>query len=53
VGDGGARAGWPAGANVLKIFESWAEGLSPDLFDRLVINPTRDIHIRGKEPNYV
>jgi len=32
-----------AGANALKIFESWAEGLAPDLFDRLVINPTRDI----------
>ena len=32
-----------AGANVLKIFESWAEGLAPDLFDRLVINPTRAI----------
>ena len=32
-----------AGVNVLKIFESWAEGLAPDLFDRLVINPTRDI----------
>ncbi len=32
-----------AGADVLKIFESWAEGLSPDLFDRLVLNPTRDI----------
>ena len=32
-----------AGANVLKIFESWAEGLAPDIFDRLVINPTRDI----------
>ena len=32
-----------AGANVLKIFESWAEGLAPNLFDRLVINPTRDI----------
>jgi len=35
-----------AGANVLKIFESWAEGLAPDLFDRLVINPTRDIIMR-------
>ena len=35
-----------AGANVLKIFESWAEGLAPDLFDRLVINPTRDIIAR-------
>ena len=32
-----------AGANVLKIFESWAEGLAPDLFDRLVLNPSRDI----------
>ena len=35
-----------AGANVLKIFESWAEGLAPDLFDRLVLNPTRDIIAR-------
>lgn len=32
-----------AGADVLKIFESWAEGLSPELFERLVLNPTRDI----------
>ncbi|MEP3889134.1 MAG: uroporphyrinogen decarboxylase [Hellea sp.] len=32
-----------AGADVLKIFESWAEGLSPDLFERLVIKPTTDI----------
>jgi len=32
-----------AGADVLKIFESWAEGLSPPLFDRLVIEPTRRI----------
>ena len=32
-----------AGADVLKIFESWAEGLSPDLFDRLVIEPTQKI----------
>jgi uroporphyrinogen decarboxylase len=32
-----------AGADVLKIFESWAEDLAPDLFDYLVINPTRDI----------
>jgi len=32
-----------AGANVLKIFESWAEGLAPELFDRLVLHPTRDI----------
>ena len=35
-----------AGANVLKIFESWAEGLAPELFDRLVLNPTRDIIAR-------
>jgi len=32
-----------AGADALKIFESWAEGLSPDLFDRLVLRPTADI----------
>ncbi len=32
-----------AGADALKIFESWAEGLAPDMFDRLVIHPTRDI----------
>lgn len=32
-----------AGADVLKIFESWAEGLSPDLFDRLVLRPTTDL----------
>lgn len=38
-----------AGADVLKIFESWAEGLAPDLFDRLVINPTRDIINRVRE----
>lgn len=30
-----------AGADVLKIFESWAEGLSPALFNRLVIKPTQ------------
>jgi len=32
-----------AGADVLKIFESWAEGLSPDLFEKLVITPTAEI----------
>ena len=32
-----------AGADVLKIFESWAEGLSPAQFDRLVIKPTQAI----------
>jgi uroporphyrinogen decarboxylase len=30
-----------AGAEVLKIFESWAEGLSPVLFEKCVINPTQ------------
>ncbi|MGB3456279.1 MAG: uroporphyrinogen decarboxylase [Litorimonas sp.] len=32
-----------AGADALKIFESWTEGLSPDLFERLVLHPTADI----------
>lgn len=32
-----------AGADVLKIFESWAENLAPPLFDRLVIGPTKRI----------
>ena len=30
-----------AGANVLKIFESWAQGLSAPLFEKLVIRPTK------------
>jgi uroporphyrinogen decarboxylase len=38
-----------AGADALKIFESWAEGLAPDMFDRLVINPTRDIIQKVRE----
>ena len=38
-----------AGADALKIFESWAEGLAPEMFDRLVINPTRDIVSRVRE----
>jgi uroporphyrinogen decarboxylase len=32
-----------AGADVLKIFESWAEGLSPAQFEKLVIRPAQDI----------
>lgn len=32
-----------AGAQALQIFESWAQGLSPALFDRLVVAPTRRI----------
>jgi uroporphyrinogen decarboxylase len=32
-----------AGAQVLKIFESWAEGLPEDLFQRLVVGPHRTL----------
>ena len=32
-----------AGADVLKLFESWAEGLPAPLFERVVIRPTRAI----------
>jgi uroporphyrinogen decarboxylase len=32
-----------AGAQVLKLFESWAEGLPEDLFERIVIRPHRQI----------
>jgi len=32
-----------AGAEALKIFESWAEGLSEDVFERIVIQPHRAI----------
>ena len=32
-----------AGAQVLKLFESWAEGLPEDLFERIVIAPHRAI----------
>ena len=32
-----------AGAEVLKIFDSWAEGLPEPLFERVVIEPTRRI----------
>jgi len=32
-----------AGAQVLKIFESWAEGLAEDVFERIVIRPHRAI----------
>ncbi|HEY2178874.1 MAG TPA: uroporphyrinogen decarboxylase [Caulobacteraceae bacterium] len=39
-----------AGAQVLQIFESWAELLPEDLFERLVIAPHRRIieHLRGE-----
>jgi uroporphyrinogen decarboxylase len=32
-----------AGAEVLKLFDSWAEGLPEPLFDRVIIRPTRRI----------
>ena len=32
-----------AGAQVLKLFESWAEGLAEDVFERIVIGPHRRI----------
>jgi uroporphyrinogen decarboxylase len=32
-----------AGAQVLKLFESWAEGLPENLFERIVIRPHREI----------
>ncbi len=35
-----------AGADVLKVFESWAGGLPPALFDRLVLRPTRRLMAR-------
>ncbi len=38
-----------AGAQVLKIFESWAEGLPEDLFHRLVIRPHRKLASRLRE----
>jgi uroporphyrinogen decarboxylase len=38
-----------AGAECLQIFESWAEGLSPKLFQRLVISPTLALLARLRE----
>jgi len=38
-----------AGADVLKIFESWAENLSPYQFEQLVIKPTRYIVDRVRD----
>ncbi len=32
-----------AGANALKLFDSWAEGLPDPLFDRVIIRPTKRI----------
>jgi uroporphyrinogen decarboxylase len=38
-----------AGAQVLKLFESWAEGLPDDLFDRLVQKPHQKLVARVRE----
>ena len=38
-----------AGAQVLKIFESWAEGLPDDLFEALVMNPHQMLVARVRE----
>ncbi|PZO01769.1 MAG: uroporphyrinogen decarboxylase [Alphaproteobacteria bacterium] len=38
-----------AGAQVLKIFESWAEGLPDDLFERLVLRPHQALVRRVRE----
>jgi uroporphyrinogen decarboxylase len=38
-----------SGAQVLKLFESWAEGLSEPMFDRLVIQPHRKLIARLRE----
>jgi uroporphyrinogen decarboxylase len=38
-----------SGAQVLKIFESWAEGLPEDLFQRLVIGPHQKLLARLRE----
>ena len=35
-----------AGAQALQLFESWAEGLAEDLFDRLVVGPHRRLLAR-------
>ena len=38
-----------AGANAIKIFESWAQGLSAPLFEKLVIKPTQMIIEKVRE----
>ena len=38
-----------AGADALKIFESWAEGLPDDLFERLVMRPHKALVARTRE----
>jgi uroporphyrinogen decarboxylase len=38
-----------AGADCVQIFESWAEGLPPPLFERLIMTPTRRLVRRVRE----
>ena len=38
-----------AGAQALQIFESWAEGMPDDLFERLVVNPHQMLIARLRE----
>lgn len=38
-----------AGADVVKVFESWAEGLAPPLFERWVVQPTQRIITRLRD----
>lgn len=38
-----------AGADCLQIFESWAEGLPPSVFQRVIIQPTRKLIARVRE----
>ncbi|OQW64399.1 MAG: uroporphyrinogen decarboxylase [Proteobacteria bacterium HN_bin10] len=38
-----------AGADCLQIFESWSEGLTPDQFRRLIIEPTKQLLVRLRE----
>jgi uroporphyrinogen decarboxylase len=38
-----------AGADAVQIFDSWAAGLPPDLFERWVVQPTADVVRRVRE----
>jgi uroporphyrinogen decarboxylase len=38
-----------AGADCVQIFESWAEGLSEPLFERVILNPTKMVMARLRE----
>ena len=38
-----------AGADALMLFESWAEGLPPDLFEKIVIQPNKKLVSRLRE----